>query len=258
MMNEQLLASARQLDNAATQGAAMTQLSQEADISLSDAYLIQQLLVKQRIDRGSPLTGIKLGFTSKAKRDQMGVEDLIWGRLTQDMEVLAGSEIQLSDYVHPRAEPEIAFLLAKDISAPLSLAQAYQAVEAVAPAIEIIDSRYKDFRFSLADVVADNASSTGYVLGRWVDCPAQLDNLGMALYLDGNPVEVGSSAAIMGDPILSLVAASRLACEAGLTLKAGSLVLAGAATAAIALKPNSHVEVRIQGMASVGFQVGSV
>jgi len=255
-VNEQLLAFARQLDKAATEAQAMVQLSQDADISLSDAYQIQQQLVQERIDRGAPLTGIKLGFTSKAKRDQMGVDDLIWGRLTQDMEVYPGQTIKLSNYVHPRAEPEIAILLAKDITAPVSLAQAYAAMKAVAPAIEIIDSRYKDFRFSLVDVVADNASSSGYVIGRWQACPEELDNLGMALFLNGQPVEIGCSAAISGDPVLSLMAAAKLTTDAGLTLKAGSIILAGAATAAIALTPNSHVEVRVQGMEPVGFQVG--
>ena len=103
-----------------------------------------------------------MGFTSRAKMVQMGVDDMIWGRLTNSMLVEDGGEIDISNYVHPRVEPEIAYLLKAPLSGPLSTAEAWNAVEAVAPAMEIIDSRYENFKFTVEDVVADNSSSSGF------------------------------------------------------------------------------------------------
>ncbi len=161
-----------------------------------------------------------MGFTSRAKMIQMGVDDMIWGRLSNGMLVEDGGEIDLSRYVHPRAEPEVAFLLGAPLEGDVSAAEAMLAVEAIAPAIEIIDSRYKAFKFSWADVVADNCSSSGYVLGAWQNLDADLSNLGMILEVNGRPAQIGSSAAILGHPARSLAAAARLSSEAGEPLQA--------------------------------------
>jgi len=180
---------------------------------------------------------------------------MIWGPLTDQMMIEEGGEVALSGFIHPRVEPEIAFLLKSPISGNMTLAQVMAAVEAVAPALEIIDSRYDNFKFSLEDVVADNCSSTGFTIGAWQTPSADLSNLGMVMEFDGKAVQIGSSAAILGNPYRSLAAAARVAGEAGKTLPAGSIVLAGASTAAQAITPGVHVRLNCEKLGVAEFTV---
>lgn len=237
------------LDEAMLNASPVPQLTEHAPLDVASAYEVQECLVRRRLDRGERMAGVKLGFTSKAKMRQMGVDDLIWGRLTDAMRRPDGDVVAVTDFVHPRIEPEVAFLLDRTLDGPVGTADAARAVAAVAPAYEIIDSRYRDFRFSLADVVADNSSSAAFGVGPWraatgLDLAGDLANVGMVLEVDGRIAEVGSSAAILGHPLRSVVSAARLAAAAGLTLEAGSVILAGAATAAVPLEPGRHVAVR--------------
>jgi 2-oxo-3-hexenedioate decarboxylase len=186
---------------------------------------------------------------------QMGIADVIWGRLTSGMQVEEGGGLAFRQCIHPRVEPEIAFVLKKALAGNVTAAEALASVEAVAPALEIIDSRYRDFKFSLTDVVADNASSSGFVIGPWCDPRADFSNLGMVMTIDGRAVQVGSSAAILGHPLRSLVAAARLSAAAGEPLQAGWVVMAGGATPAEWLRPGSHVAVEIERLGSAGFRV---
>ena len=137
----------------------------------------------------------------------------------------------------------------------LLIGAALAAVDGVASAMEIIDSRYKNFKFSLEDVVADNASSSSFVVGPWCRPDSNLDNLGMVMEFNGRPVQIGSSAAILGHPVRSLVAAARLTSEAGEKLEAGWIVMAGGATAAEALRPGINVRNTVEGLGSVSFNV---
>ncbi len=246
---------AKQLDDAAFNAEATPQLTGEDQINLSEAYDVQRLLINHRLKRGAKMIGVKMGFTSRAKMAQMGISDLIWGRLTSDMLIEEGASIDLSHYVHPRVEPEICFLLKKPLSGHVSHLEAWAAVEAIAPAIEIIDSRYKNFKFSLADVVADNASSSGVLIGPWHRPDLDISNLGLILSFNGRPVEMGSTAAILGSPVRALVAAARLAAESGEVLEAGSLIMAGGATAAVALEAGQSVRCEFQTLGSVSFNV---
>jgi len=123
----------------------------------------------------------------------------------------------------------------------------------VAPALEIIDSRYRDFKFTLEDVVADNCSSAGLVIGAWSRRFDSLRNAGVAMRVNGRLVQAGSTAAILGDPLRSIVQASRLIAQNGLSLPAGSLIMAGAATAAHALEPNVHLHCAVNGLGSTEF-----
>lgn len=248
-------AMAERLDDAAVNARAIAQFSARTSYSLADAYRVQRLVVARRLRRGERRCGMKMGFTSRAKMAQMGISDMCWGRLTDGMIVEDGGEVALPRYVHPRVEPEIAFLLADELSFPCTAAEALAAVDGVAPAMEIIDSRYRDFRFSLEDVVADNASSAGFVVGPWSPPDRGLDNLGMLLEFDLRPVQIGSSAAILGHPARSLVAAARLAAEAEETLQPGWIVMAGGATAAEALRPGAHVRNVVEGLGGVSFSV---
>lgn len=246
---------AAEADDAARTATAIAQFSESQSLSIEEAYEVQDLSFARRIERGEEMVGIKMGFTSKAKMIQMGVEGLIWGRLSSAMRVVDGGEVSLREYVHPRVEPEIAFIMRAPLSGNVSAAEAMSAVEAVAPAVEIIDSRFENFKFSLADVVADNSSSSGFVIGDWFDPHTRIGNLGMVLEKDGRPVQIGSSAAILGDPVRSLVEASRIVGESGLRLLPGWIVLAGGATAAVALETGSSYRNVVENLGSVGFSV---
>jgi len=239
------------LDQAAKNAQSTAQISLQHPISLEQAYDIQALSIERRLDRGEQLTGVKLGFTSKAKMEQMGVHDMIWGRLTDAMARAHNGSISLSQFIHPRAEPEIAFLLSKDVTHALSMEEAKEYVEAVAVAIEIIDSRYENFKFSLEDVVADNCSSSAYVIGKWMPNDTTIQNIKITLSIDNQLISEGNSNAILGNPWESLLAATRLASQNGLMLKKGQIILAGAATPATYLKPSQQVEASAEGLGSV-------
>lgn len=243
-MNKQEIAN--RLDEAAMAATAIPQISLETPFTEADAYEIQALSMERRYARGDHFVGLKLGFTSFAKMEQMGVHDMIWGRLTEEMLYKTGDELPLSKFIHPRAEPELCFLVKKDIDREISLEEIPEYIEAVAPAIEIIDSRYENFKFSLEDVIADNCSSTAFVVGAWQNINIDISDLKMDLMINGEVVESGSSNAILGNPWLSVTNASRLAAKYGQSFPAGSYLMAGAATSAVFLKANQRVEVKVQ------------
>jgi len=234
---------------------AISQLSETESFTLEEAYRVQAKSIDMRLAAGEHRVGMKMGFTSRAKMVQMGVDDMIWGRLTNLMLVEDGGEIDISNYVHPRVEPEIAYLLKAPLSDPLSTVEAWNAVEAIAPAMEIIDSRYENFKFTVEDVVADNSSSSGFIIGPWCKPDSDIANLGMVMEFDGRAVQIGSSAAILGHPARSLAAASRMTAEDGEALEAGWIVLAGGATAAEALYKGVSVRNTVEGLGSCSFGV---
>jgi 2-oxo-3-hexenedioate decarboxylase len=245
---------AERLDEAQRMATATPQLAEA--IGLDEAYQVQKASMERRYARGESRVGIKMGFTSRAKMVQMGIDEMIWGRLTDAMLVEDGGTIDFTRFVHPRVEPEIAFLLKAPLAGKVTPIAALAAVEGIAPALEIIDSRYENFKFSLTDVVADNSSSSAFVVGPWSNPAIDFSNLGMILEINGAARQVGSSAAILGHPIRSLVAAARLAAEAGEPLQAGDIVMAGGATTAEHLAPGQHVRVSVQALGAAEFRVG--
>lgn len=252
MTNEQI---AQILDNAAHKATAVPQMAAAERFSLENAYKIQQLSIGRRLERGEKITGFKLGFTSKAKMEQMNVHDLIWGFLTDRMELQPGEKIDLNRWIHPRAEPEIAFRVSHDFPArELSLEELPDYLDKMAVAIEIIDSRYENFKFSLEDVVADNCSSTGYVIGHWQDLEQELVNLNIALKVNRQIIQQGKSSAILGNPLQPVVELSRLASAANIAVKEGYVILAGAATAAEYLKPEQEIEAEVEKIGNVSFK----
>jgi 2-oxo-3-hexenedioate decarboxylase len=250
---------ALKIDEAAMQANSVSQLSQETPFSLKESYEIQRISIEQRLNRGEQLVGYKLGFTSRAKMIQMGVDDLIWGRLTDSMIIEEGGEINLDNYVHPRVEPEIAFLMKKPLSGKVTTLEALSAVEAVAPALEVIDSRYQNFKFSLEDVIADNCSSSGFAVGTWhaMENLGDLSNLGMIMQINGDDSQIGSSAAILGNPVRSLISAARCLGEFGESLLPGQILMAGASTAAVALEKGSNVSLLVDRLGQLDFKVSA-
>ena len=241
---------AQRLDTAAVKRMAT---EQTAGFDLSQAYEIQKKLMDYRYKRGEKQVGIKLGFTSRAKMIQMGVDALIWGVLTDGMLREEGGIVSVSDFIHPRAEPEVCFLTRKDIDRPLTLLEVNGYLEGAAPAIEIIDSRYENFKFTLEAVVADNCSSAGLVVGPMARVDTELGNLGVVLGLNGQAIEFGSTAAVLGNPLRAVVQASHLLAQAEIVLPAGSLLMSGAATAAVALPSGAHVTLNIGGLGRAEF-----
>lgn len=246
---------AKQLERAEAAAKATPQLSGTYDFDIDEAYLIQKAGIDMKLHSGQQLTGVKMGFTSKAKMEQMGVHDMIFGQLTSQMTYENQGKLLIEKFIHPRAEPEIAFLIKKDITNEISLDEVSEYIEKVAPAIEIIDSRYQNFKFSLNDVIADNCSSAAYVIGDWLSPNTNLQDLKIELKVDGETVETGSSNAILGNPLESFVAAARLAKQYDILLKKGMIVLAGAATSAIYIKKEQKISAEIDSMKTVSFDV---
>ncbi|MFC3500894.1 2-keto-4-pentenoate hydratase [Micromonospora krabiensis] len=237
---------AERLGEAADTATAIAQLAAETGLDADAAYAVQTALLQRRLARGERLVGLKMGLTSRAKMAQVGVDEVIWGRLTDAMRVPDGGSVDVGAYIHPRVEPEVAFLLDRLPEPGEPVGDFTDAVRAVAPAIELIDSRYANFTFSLPDVIADNTSAAAFVVGPWSPVPDGLENLGVLLEVDGRVAQVGSTAAILGDPRRALDEGIRLAGRHGVRLREGWVFLAGAATAAVPLRPGAHVRAVVE------------
>lgn len=247
---------AARLDEATIHARAVPQLTLERSFNAEDAYAIQRAGIGLRKLRGDGLVGMKMGLTSRAKAQQMGVVEPIHGHLTQRMILEDGGVVQRAHHVHPRVEPEIAFVMGRDLLGPVTTPEALAAVDACCCALELIDSRYQDFKFTLPDVVADNGSASRFVLGslrrpRDFDCGV----LGMVMEKNGVVAEVGSSAAIYDHPARSLTALVNQLALVGEGLKAGMIVMTGGATAASALAPGDHVRLRVDGLGTAELSV---
>lgn len=247
---------AKIVDTAAHHVQPIPQLSLTKAFSVADAYAIQAASIGRRYERGEQFVGVKMGFTSKAKMEQMGVHDMIYGRLTDGMLLQQGATVPFSKFIHPRAEPELCFLVKQQIDRPITLEEIPDFIESVAAAIEIIDSRYQNFKFSLEDVIADNCSSAGLVVGDWQPIDQPIDDLKIDLRINGEIVQQGTSAAILGNPWESVIAAARLSATYGQVLPAGSLIMAGAATSAVYLQAGQQVEAVVERLGRVGFKMG--
>ncbi|HEY2717204.1 MAG TPA: fumarylacetoacetate hydrolase family protein, partial [Solirubrobacterales bacterium] len=226
------------------------------ELSVADAYEVQAALVARQLERGDTRIGYKLGLVSRAKQEAMGVAAPLWGRLTDSMLLAEDVPLDTSALIHPRVEPEIAFLLGSDLPAVgASVATVLAATAAVLPALEVLDSRYEEFRFTLPDVIADNASAARIVLGGRSLDPAALDLQleGMALRRDGTVVHTAAGAAIGGHPAAVV---AWLAREVG-GLEAGSVILSGGLTAPVELGPGTVVSAEFANLGTVTLGCGS-
>ncbi|NYT66150.1 fumarylacetoacetate hydrolase family protein [Alcaligenaceae bacterium] len=242
---------ARQLDDAAIQGLSMARISTHGELSLDDAQAIQEAWMLLRESRGDQRVGYKLAFTSSTRIKELGLTGPALGVLTESMLLDNNSTVSLAGLNHPRIEPELAFLIGSPLEGKITPLQALRAIEAVAPAIEIVAPRYNDDTFSLPDIIADNCSSVGVVIGAWREMPADLSNLGVIMEFNGRPVQIGSTAAVMGHPGYALVAAvNQLAAYEGY-IEAGSIIMTGAATAPHALQPGVYARVEVEQLGHV-------
>lgn len=213
-------------------------------LDLVTAYQVQDAVVAARVAGGARIVGAKLGLTSAAKQKQMNVDEPLYGWLTDDMQIDTGATLACSAYIQPRVEPEVAFLLGKDLEGPhVSAAHVLAATDAVFPAVDVLDSRFSGYQFTLADVVADNASSAGFVLGGTaVDVHGiDLRLIGCVLEKNGRLVATAAGAAVLGHPAASVAWLVRALAARGRGLAAGQIVMAGALTEAVAVEPGDTV-----------------
>jgi 2-oxo-3-hexenedioate decarboxylase len=236
----------------------VTRITQEyPDLTVEDAYNIQEALVGIKLEQGYRIVGPKMGLTSKAKMKQMNVEEPIYGYIFDYM-VESGGEISMKDFIHPKVEAEIAFVLGQDLGgSDVTAAQVLAATEYVVPALEIIDSRYENFQFTLPDVIADNASSSRVVFGTALYRPDdfELDLTGVTLSINGQLRELGAGAAVLGHPAESVAMLAHMLDRKGLKLKAGQVILTGGITGAVMLSAGDAVSAGFDGMGSVSFVV---
>jgi 2-oxo-3-hexenedioate decarboxylase len=258
-MDEQTISHwARTLHEARLSARPIPQLTKSLPLSRAEAYSIQEEQLRLRQKLGESHVGWKMGLTSEAKRRQMNLDSPLYGFLTDRMKVGDGQELPWKGGIHPKIEPEVAFLVARDLQGRVSREQVLESCSAVAAALEILDSRYEQFKyFSMEDVIADNSSSYRFVLGSWVTGFRELDlrSLGMRMGIDGVAAQEGRSSDISGDPIVSVIQLCELLAERGRKLSAGSVVLAGAATAAVELKPGMRITLSVDGLPPVGVSV---
>jgi len=223
-------------------------------MDLDDGYAVQAELCRRWQAAGRRLTGYKGGLTSKAKMVQMGLDRPVFGVLMGDTCVPDGGAVEMSALIHPKVEAEIAFVTSRDLSGDVSIDDVLAATDFVLPAIEVIDSRFRNFEFDIQSVVADNTSAARYVVGGAPRRPADLDLrlLGVVMERNGELVGTAAGAAVMGHPAASVVALVGFLAQTDQVLPAGSLVMTGGVTEAVAVQAGDHVTVRVQDLGTVG------
>jgi 2-oxo-3-hexenedioate decarboxylase len=206
------------------------------------------------VDVGETFVGYKLGLTSRNKQRAMGLDAPLYGRVTSGMISTYGDPVRLDRFIHPRVESEIAFLLARDIESPATVTSVLAATDVVFGAVDVLDSRYESFRFTLPDVVADNASAGAFYLGPVARRPAELVDLrllGCVVRVDGEVAMTAAGAAVMGHPAASVAwLADQLAAE-GESLRAGQLVFSGGVTAPVPVVAGGSVTFEFDGLGAI-------
>lgn len=229
------------------------------ELDIETAYAVQDETLRRRLERGETLIGVKLGLTSRAKQKRMGIDVPLTAWLTDAMVLPAGEPVPQGKLIHPRIEPELVFVLGERLQGPgMTAAQALAAVECVYGGAEVIDSRYRDFKFTLPDVIADNASSGAFVTGPVGLPPADLD-LAMEAVLvevDGAIVDSATGAAVQGHPAEALALAVNDLGRRGHALEAGWIVLTGGMTDAVFAPPGSSIACHFTNLGSVSLSGG--
>jgi 2-keto-4-pentenoate hydratase len=234
---------------------------QFADAPLSVAYEIALAQVRAWEKAGDTVKGHKVGLASRAIQRQMRVAQPDFGHLTMSMFHLEHQPIPAETYIQPRIEPEVAFVLARPLRGPgVTIAEAAAAVDFTLPALEIVDSRIRDWNIGIFDTVADNASSGGVVLG---SRPVRLNDVdlrlaGCNLYVNGTLVATGAGGAVLGSPLNALVWLANTVGPLGVTLEPGHVVLPGSMTGAVPVAPGDTVVAEIAGLGTVTALLGEV
>ena len=224
------------------------------DVDVATAYRAQRAFVQSKLDAGETFVGYKLGLTSRNKQQAMGLDAPLYGRVTSGMISTYGDPVRFDRFIHPRVESEIAFLLARDVEPPATVTSVLAATDVVFGAVDVLDSRYESFQFTLTDVVADNASAGAFYLGpvaRRPDDLVDLRLLGCVVRVDGDVAMTAAGAAVMGHPAASVAwLANQLAAE-GEGLRAGQLIFSGGVTAPVPVVPGGSVTFEFDGLGAI-------
>ncbi len=224
------------------------------ETSWDDAYAIQDEILRRKLSRGARIVGLKAGLTSHAKMKQMGVTTPVFGFLVDAFGVSEGATIKMAELIHPKVEPEIAFVLKRALKGPgCHIGSVLAATDFVLPGIEVIDCRYRDFKFDLKSVVADNTSAARFVVGGRAMSVDKLDlrTLGVVMKKNGQVVSLGAGAAVLGHPAAAVAMLANHLGRYGREIPAGSLVLSGGVTEAVTVEAGDHVCLKIQHLGSV-------
>lgn len=229
-------------------------------LDIDTAYRVQDRTLQMRISRGEKLIGVKLGLTSKAKQKRMRVDVPFVAWLTDAMVLPAGEPVPQHKLIHPRVEPEIVFVMGSQLRGPgVTCAQAMAAVQTVWGGAEVIDSRYRDFKFTAGDVIADNASSAAFATGPIGVFPTEIDLAleAVLVEVEGAIIDSATGAAVQGHPGESLALAANELARRGLAIEPGWIVLTGGITDAIPIPPHASVTFKFTHLGSVSVHGGA-
>lgn len=224
---------------------------QHPEITIEDAYHIQQRFIARRMEQGARVVGKKIGVTSQVVMDMLNVRQPDFGYLLDSMIVNQGEAIPMDTLIQPKAEGEIAFILKRDLMGPgISNADVLRATECVLPCFEIVDSRITDWKIRIADTVADNASCGVFVLGDHAVDPRKVDlsTCGMVLEKNGEVAATGAGAAALGSPVNAVAWLANTLGRLGIPLKAGEVILSGSLAAMLPVKAGDSLRVTIGGI----------
>jgi 2-oxopent-4-enoate/cis-2-oxohex-4-enoate hydratase len=227
--------------------------SRYPDITIENAYHIQQRMIERRVQAGERIIGKKIGVTSRAVMNMLGVYQPDFGYMLDGMIYNEGESIDIGTLIQPKAEGEIAFILKKDLMGPgISNADVLAATECVMPCFEIVDSRIRDWKIKVQDTVADNASCGVFVLGDQAVDPRKIDLslCGMVLEKNGEIVATGAGAAALGSPLNAVTWLANTMGRLGIPLKAGEVILSGALAAMFPAAAGDNFRVTIGGLGS--------
>ena len=225
--------------------------SRHPDITIEDAYAIQQRLIARRLDAGERVVGKKIGVTSQAVMNMLGVFQPDFGILLDGMVYNEGQPIEARTLIQPKAEGEIAFVLKKDLMGPgVTAADVMAATEGVMACFEIVDSRIRDWKIQIQDTVADNASCGVFVLGDRLVDPRDVDlgTCGMVLEKNGEIVATGAGAAALGHPANAVAWLANTLGRLGIALEAGEVVLSGSLGIMVPVQAGDNLRVTIGGI----------
>ncbi len=224
------------------------------DIDVVDAYEIQLINIRQRVAEGARVLGHKVGLSSLAMQQMMGVDEPDYGHLLDEMQLFEDTPARAGRYLYPRVEVEVGFILGADLpGAGCTEDDVLAATEALAPAIELIDTRISDWKIALCDTIADNASSAGFVLGEARVPPGDLDvkAIDAVLTRNGEVVAEGRSDAVLGNPVTAVAWLARKVESFGVRLRRGDIVLPGSCTRAIDVRAGDEFVADFSGLGSV-------
>ncbi|GIK83350.1 MAG: 2-oxopent-4-enoate hydratase [Anaerolineae bacterium] len=254
MRDDEILSLGEGLFEALTQCRTVDPLTERhPDMTIEDAYRVQQRLIELRRDRGGRVIGKKIGVTSQAVMTMLGVDQPDFGILLDDMAYGRGDAIPVERLIQPKAEAEIAFVLKRTLRGPgVTAAEVLAATEGVMPCFEIVDSRIRDWKIRIQDTVADNASCGVFVLGDSLVAPQEFDfhSCGMVMQKNGRIVGLGAGAATMGSPVNAVVWLANTLGRLGVALESGEIVLSGALSGMVDVREGDFLDMRIGGLGS--------